>query len=265
MKKITLYLFFYFLTASIIAQSRLPSNPTPGKCYIRSISPEVYKIYEETYPVYIGGKMPVEALYTISLILEPACSIWEYQNSRENCKSKDSRECMVLQKVNKDEKLVELVIVKNPEKYGNAEEQTFEIKKLISEGGKASWEEIECHLADYNILPIEFEPYNAKLNKKAKRKIYLKLWYLLKNNPNLRVEISVHTDSRGDANVNQELSLERAEAIIDNLVSKGIQRSRLLAKGYGEERLKNDCKDGVECAEWEHAENERVEFRVLAN
>jgi outer membrane protein OmpA-like peptidoglycan-associated protein len=46
-------------------------------------------------------------------------------------------------------------------------------------------------------------------------------------------------------------------------VSKGIARKRLVAKGYGENRLVNNCADGVSCTEEEHEQNRRTEIKVL--
>nr|MBS9767803.1 OmpA family protein [Flavobacteriaceae bacterium] len=55
----------------------------------------------------------------------------------------------------------------------------------------------------------------------------------------------------------------RAQAVVDYLVSKGIQRSRLIAKGFGETRLVNKCSDGVNCSEAQHQQNRRTEFRII--
>ena len=52
----------------------------------------------------------------------------------------------------------------------------------------------------------------------------------------------------------------------ENIVPiRGINSSRLIAKGYGEERLLNRCADGVTCTEKEHERNRRTEFRVLSS
>jgi outer membrane protein OmpA-like peptidoglycan-associated protein/tetratricopeptide (TPR) repeat protein len=56
---------------------------------------------------------------------------------------------------------------------------------------------------------------------------------LLKGNPNLKVEISGHTDSKGDNAYNQKLSEERAQAVVANLIANGISADRMKAKGYG--------------------------------
>lgn len=86
---------------------------------------------------------------------------------------------------------------------------------------------------------------------------------VMKNNPSLRIELSSHTDSRGDDNYNMKLSQRRAESAVVYLVSKGIASNRMIAKGYGESRLMNNCGNGVDCAEELHQENRRTEIKIL--
>ncbi len=85
---------------------------------------------------------------------------------------------------------------------------------------------------------------------------------LLQNNPELAIEIRSHTDSRGPAAFNQDLSMRRAKAIADYLITRGIAETRLAYKGVGEGELLNNCADGVLCTEEEHLQNRRTEFRA---
>jgi outer membrane protein OmpA-like peptidoglycan-associated protein len=85
---------------------------------------------------------------------------------------------------------------------------------------------------------------------------------VLKKNPDITIELISHTDSRGTDEFNMELSQKRAATAMDYIVAKGINKSRLSAKGMGETQLVNRCKDGVECSEDEHAQNRRTEFKV---
>ncbi len=139
------------------------------------------------------------------------------------------------------------------------------VEVLKDKGGVAVWEEIECGLTDYNVLPVFYELGSARLTSESRKVIDEKLLRLMRDKPAIRIEINSHTDARGSADANNRLSQSRAEAVVNYLVSKGIQRSRLVAKGYGESRLKNRCADGVECSEDEHSVNRRTEFRVLGN
>ena len=86
---------------------------------------------------------------------------------------------------------------------------------------------------------------------------------VLIQNPTLNIELSSHTDSRGKDEYNLQLSQRRADAAVNYLVGRGISRSRLQAKGYGETRLLNSCGNGVTCTEAEHQVNRRTEIKVL--
>ncbi|MCW3789496.1 OmpA family protein, partial [Plebeiibacterium sediminum] len=59
------------------------------------------------------------------------------------------------------------------------------------------------------------------------------------------------------------LSQKRAESAVTYMVNRGIDKSRVIAKGYGETRLKNKCADGVECSEAEHQANRRSEVTII--
>jgi len=89
-----------------------------------------------------------------------------------------------------------------------------------------------------------------------------KLVQLLKDNPNISIELSSHTDSRAPDEYNLNLSQRRAQAAVDYIASKGISKDRLIAKGYGETQLINGCTNDVECTEEQHQENRRTEFKV---
>jgi outer membrane protein OmpA-like peptidoglycan-associated protein len=103
-----------------------------------------------------------------------------------------------------------------------------------------------------------------KFDLRAESKVVLdSLAIILKNNPNLSIEIGSHTDSRAPADYNVELSKKRAQSCLNYLISKGIKKERLVAVGYGESKLLNDCSDGIDCSEEEHQLNRRTTFRVL--
>lgn len=80
----------------------------------------------------------------------------------------------------------------------------------------------------------------------------------LVDNPKISVELSSHTDSRGKDAYNLKLSQQRAQAAVDYIVSKGIDKARITAKGYGETRpiIKNAK------TEEEFQLNRRTEFAV---
>lgn len=88
---------------------------------------------------------------------------------------------------------------------------------------------------------------------------------LLAENPSIQIELGSHTDSRGQDKYNQELSQNRAQAVVTYLARTGIDGRRMVAKGYGETALVNGCADGVECEEFEHQQNRRTTFKVLSD
>ncbi|MEN0055210.1 MAG: OmpA family protein, partial [Mucilaginibacter sp.] len=59
---------------------------------------------------------------------------------------------------------------------------------------------------------------------------------VLKDNPKIKVELASHTDSIGSDKYNDKLSQERAQACVDYIISKGVEQSRIYAKGYGERK-----------------------------
>ncbi|WP_461096780.1 OmpA family protein [Spirosoma luteolum] len=86
-----------------------------------------------------------------------------------------------------------------------------------------------------------------------------KLVTILKDNPTLKIELSSHTDARASDAYNNKLSQNRAQSAVEYIASKGIDASRMVAKGYGETRLivKNAR------TEEEHQRNRRTEFKIL--
>lgn len=83
------------------------------------------------------------------------------------------------------------------------------------------------------------------------------------NNPTLKVQLSAHTDSRGESLYNQLLSDKRADSAKRYLIDKGINAARIVSIGFGESRLRNNCEDGVKCTEDEHRFNRRTEVKIL--
>lgn len=90
-----------------------------------------------------------------------------------------------------------------------------------------------------------------------------KLVTLLKQHPELKIEISSYTDSRASRQYNIALSQRRATSAVAYLVEHGISADRLIMKYYGKTHLVNECADNVPCTEAEHQLNRRTEFRVI--
>ncbi len=86
---------------------------------------------------------------------------------------------------------------------------------------------------------------------------------ILNKYPAIILEVSSYTDSRASKRYNKRLSKRRTKAVVKYLVSKGIDKDRLVSKWFGEENLVNACADGVKCSEKEHQMNRRSEFKIL--
>ena len=81
--------------------------------------------------------------------------------------------------------------------------------------------------------------------------------------PSLKIRVNSHTDSRGNDAYNLWLSQKRAQSTVAYMISKGISAERLDGEGYGEERLMNDCGNGIRCSNEKHQLNRRSEFIIF--
>ncbi len=142
-----------------------------------------------------------------------------------------------------------------------AKHKTVTKEVLVDKGGLTSWKAVDCAIVKNTPLPINWNLGSATLTSGSKRIIDSRLLPILKDG--VAVEIASHTDSRSSHSYNQELSERRAQAVTNYLISKGVNSSQLVAKGFGETKLLNRCKDGVTCTEKEHRANRRTTFRVI--
>ena len=115
----------------------------------------------------------------------------------------------------------------------------------------------------FEIKEIKFDYNKANIRPDAEVEL-TKIVEVMREYPNMKIDIRSHTDSRGADSYNLKLSDRRAKATLEWIVKQGIDRKRLKAKGYGETRLVNGCSNGVPCTEEEHQENRRSEFIVVA-
>ena len=113
-------------------------------------------------------------------------------------------------------------------------------------------------------INIYYEYNSADLSPESLPSLY-KLAGFLSVNKDVNIEITAHTDSRGSANYNLNLSQERAENVVLFLYfDEDIDRKRMNSIGYGETKLTNKCKDNVKCSEEEHSQNRRTEVRITS-
>ncbi len=141
----------------------------------------------------------------------------------------------------------------------------------------AAFQEVEKHIkldklevGKKVVLNNIFYDYNKATLRQSSFNELNKVIELLDHNPKMKIELSAHTDSRGSDAYNNKLSQARAQSCVDYLVSKGVDKSRLIAKGYGETQLViTDAeieKLTSEVAKEEaHQKNRRTEFKIIEN
>lgn len=88
-----------------------------------------------------------------------------------------------------------------------------------------------------------------------------KLVNVMKNNPDMEILVKSHTDSNGSAVYNLNLSNQRAQSTVQYLISKGVSKERLSAKGLGFTEPKIKCQPN--CSEEQDAQNRRSEFLIV--
>ncbi len=90
-----------------------------------------------------------------------------------------------------------------------------------------------------------------------------KIIVVMNKYPLIEVELGVHTDAKGSDIFNKNLSEKRAQASAAYIKKNITNPERISGKGYGETKLLNRCRNGVNCGEKEHAKNRRTEFKVI--
>ncbi len=112
-----------------------------------------------------------------------------------------------------------------------------------------------------NLDPIYFDFDQSNITAKAAFELD-KLVQIMFKYPNLVINATSHTDSRGSASYNEKLSDRRAKTTVQYLISQGIDKSRVAGVGKGESELKVDC--GNNCTDEEHQLNRRSEFIIVS-
>ena len=117
----------------------------------------------------------------------------------------------------------------------------------------------------FNIKQIYFDIDKSNIRMDSEIEL-AKILDVLEQYPTMEIDVRSHTDCRQTAKYNKSLSDRRAKSTKAWLLLKGINKSRITAKGYGESQLVNNC--GCEptnespCAEAQHQENRRSEFII---
>lgn len=114
-----------------------------------------------------------------------------------------------------------------------------------------------------NIL-YDFDKYNLRTESKTELD---KLVSYMKSHPKYKVELQSHTDCRGTYKYNERLSENRSKSCVNYILSQGISKDKITAKGYGEYQLLENCpcEDDVisDCTEEQHQLNRRTVFLLV--
>ena len=113
----------------------------------------------------------------------------------------------------------------------------------------------------FNLKPIYFDLDKDNIRPDAAIEL-AKIVEIMKEYPEMKVDIRSHTDSRASDSYNLKLSQRRAKSTANWIASQGIESYRLTYQGYGESQLINKCSNGVKCTDEEHEQNRRSEFIV---
>ena len=110
---------------------------------------------------------------------------------------------------------------------------------------------------------IYFDYDKANIRPDAAEQL-AKIVKVMEEYPTMKIDVRLHTDSRGSDSYNLALSQRRAKSTIKWLIAHGIRKDRITGKGYGETQLVNGCSNGVPCTEEQHQANRRSEFIIIS-
>ncbi len=114
---------------------------------------------------------------------------------------------------------------------------------------------------DLNPIYFDFDKWNIRADAEIELQ---KVIEVLKQYPDMRIDVQSHTDSRATNAYNEALSQRRNNATIKYLIEVGgLDPKRISGRGYGETVISNKCQDGVDCTEDEHQRNRRSDFIVI--
>ena len=130
--------------------------------------------------------------------------------------------------------------------------------KFVSETINLNQKKAEI-IDDAIVMENIFFDFNKTTIKEESKLSLNKIVAVLNEITDMTIMINAHTDNKGSDKYNLALSEKRAKSAYEFLISKGIDKSRLGYKGYGESQPLHDCQI---CTEIQDSENRRVEFKI---
>ena len=158
--------------------------------------------------------------------------------------------------INKMEKVLDSKVVNDDKTNTNLSTNN----KLIAKPAKAVSKKNDIQSTINKLLSskkINFERRSSKITEDSSI-VVKEIAKILQENPDFKIEIAGHTDSRGSDSLNKQISQDRASSVREVLISLGIDKNRVTAVGYGEEfPIAQDDENGLSEI------NRRVEFNIL--
>lgn len=173
---------------------------------------------------------------------------------KQNAENKRKQE-IIIEEENKKKEALKLVALKEATE-AKKKEKVAEILKQEKDVVKDNKDRLIIKTD-----PIYFD-YNMWYIRKESKVVLGRVVALMNKYPGMVIEIGSHTDSRGNAKYNEELSQKRANSTREFIIQSGINASRVTAKGYGESVPIIKCKTDDSCSEEEHELNRRSEFVI---
>lgn len=155
-----------------------------------------------------------------------------------------------------------------------ARKDGYEVAETIFDPSKQKGMSLRAMKLNLNMTPIAkknavftfddilFDLGKANLQQ-ASYAILDRLAEYMVSKPTVKIELSAHTDMRGNPASNQTLSDRRAASCVIYLTQKGVINANLKPKGYGATRPKVKCATAAACTEEQHFINRRVEIKIL--
>lgn len=169
--------------------------------------------------------------------------------------------------------LVSFVPKKNISYKANIQAEGYSIEKIYLYPGKLQsanryFTQVNLRLLNEGRVKlatsIHFDLGQWHLRSGEKKQL-AKVTRILRERPEMMVELNGHTDERGQDFFNLELSEKRAEATARHLVSLGVHPDRIGIRFHGESQPKAPCPAGSPCSESVHWKNRRTEIRLIEN
>ena len=183
---------------------------------------------------------------------------------KEFAANKRKQEIIIEEENKKKEALAAIELKQKEIKAKEVEIAAAEIKKKEKEKQIIAQEKDVIKDRDRLIIktdPIYFD-YNMWYIRKESKVVLGRVVALMNKYPEMEIEIGSHTDSRGNAQYNADLSQKRANSTRDFIIQSGINAKRVTSKGYGESVPIIKCKTDDACSEEEHELNRRSEFVI---